>query len=119
MNKQLPEDNNSVFISGNPQTGQLWDLRSKSRDRAGSVLVVILAATVLFVGLFYVWSRMRLVQIGYEITELEIINNDLKKRKRELKLELASLEAPANLEKKAREQAGLIFPPISKVIHVP
>jgi cell division protein FtsL len=92
---------------------------SGSTSRGGTFLVATLAAIVLFTGLFYVWSRMRLVQIGYEITELERINNDLKKRKRELKLELASIEAPANLEKRAREEAGLIFPPISRVVHVP
>lgn len=72
----------------------------------------------LFVGFFYVWNRMKIVQVGYEIAELEKKNKELKNRKRELLLEMASLESPGELEKKASRQ-GLRFPSIGKVIHVP
>ena len=87
--------------------------------RAGASMVAGVAAAVLFVGLFYVWSRMQVVQIGYDIASLEKTNKELKKRKRELMLELASLESPEVLERKARDKAGLVFPSIDKVVHVP
>jgi cell division protein FtsL len=87
--------------------------------RAGVIAASILALWLLVAGLFYVWTRMQLVQIGYEIAELEKQNNDLRKRKRELMLEIASLESPEELEGQARIKAGLVFPDMGKVFHVP
>ncbi len=63
--------------------------------------------------------RMQLVQIGYEITDMEKRNNVLKNRQRELMVEITSLQNPAELEKQAREKAGLISPEVGKVVHVP
>ena len=59
-----------------------------------------------------------MVEIGYEISSLENRNRDLKKRVNELMLEIASLESPGDLEKKA-SRMGLVFPPVGKVVHVP
>lgn len=81
-------------------------------------MVVVVSAAILFVGLFYVWTRMQLVQVGYEIAGLENKNNDLKNRKRELLLEIASLQSPRELEGKAAKY-GLVFPARGKVVHVP
>jgi cell division protein FtsL len=86
--------------------------------RASPVMVVVVSAAILFVGLFYVWTRMQLVQIGYEIANLENKNNELKNRKRELLLEIASLQSPRELESKAVKY-GLVFPAMNKVVHVP
>ena len=85
---------------------------------AGPFLVVALSGIILLVGFFYVWTRMQLVQIGYEISSLENENNDLKKRKRELLLEIASLQSPPELERKAGK-IGLVFPAMEKVVNVP
>ncbi|MGO9568417.1 MAG: septum formation initiator family protein [Desulfomonilaceae bacterium] len=85
---------------------------------AGPFLVVALSGAILLVGFFYVWTRMQLVQIGYEISSLENENGDLKKRKRELLLEVASLQSPQELEKKAGK-IGLVLPAMGKVVHVP
>jgi cell division protein FtsL len=86
--------------------------------RMGPFIGVVLSAAVLFVGLFYVWTRMQMVQIGYEISRTESKNRELQKRMRELTLEIASLQSPAELEKKA-SKIGLTLPPMDKVIHVP
>lgn len=86
--------------------------------RAAPFMVAVISASLLFVGLFYVWTRMQIVQIGYEISELESKNKDLANRKRELMLEIASLQSPQELEKKARKQ-GLVIPHIDRVVHVP
>ena len=85
----------------------------------GALTAIALVASLLFVGLFYVWTRMQLVQIGYRIAELEKKNNALKNRKRELLLEIASVQSPGELERQARTKAGLVFPGIGKVVHVP
>ncbi len=61
---------------------------------------------------------MQLVQMGYELSSLENENNNLKKRKTELLLEIASLQSPQELEKKAGKM-GLALPAMGKVVHVP
>jgi len=86
--------------------------------RAVPLTVVILSVTILFVGLFYVRTRMQIVQIGYEISELETKNKDIKNRMRELQLEIASLQSPGELERKARK-LGLVSPAMQRVVHVP
>jgi cell division protein FtsL len=96
--------------------------RSRAGDndgRRGPITAVILVASLLFLGLFYVWTRMKVVQIGYEIADLEKENNALKNRKREMLLEITSLQSPGELEKQARNKVGLAFPPLGKVVHVP
>lgn len=104
-----------------------WTLRYGLRnyfrvsERLRSVIAFLCVSAVmvvLLIGFFYVWNRMKIVQVGYEIATLENRNKELKNRKRELLLEIASLESPGELEKKAAKQ-GLRFPAIGKVIHVP
>jgi cell division protein FtsL len=84
----------------------------------GPIMALVLSAAVLCVGLYYVWTRMQMVQTGYEISTLERKNRELKKRTRELLLEIASLQSPGELEKKA-SKIGLALPEMGKVIHVP
>jgi cell division protein FtsL len=86
--------------------------------RSGAFLGVGLSIGLVLVGLFYVWTRMQLVQIGYAISTLEEKNRDLKKRSNELRLEISSLQSPGELEKKAIKE-GLVVPFMVKVVHVP
>ncbi len=92
--------------------------RCRGLLRAAPFMAVVLSAAVLCVGLFYVWTRMQIVQLGYEISTLEVKNRELKDRKKELMVEMASLQSPKELEKKARK-LGLVFPAMEKVVHVP
>lgn len=94
-------------------------LGTPDMGRAGALIAVALVASLLFVGLFYVRTRMQIVQVGYEIASLEKKNRALKQRKRELLLEIASLQSPSELERQARRKANLIVPPMKKVVHVP
>ncbi len=87
--------------------------------RAGAIIVVMLVVWLLSIGLFYVWTRMQVVQVGYRIFELEKKNKALQERKRELTVEIASLESPGELESQAIRRAGLVAPSMGKVIHVP
>lgn len=92
--------------------------RCRGLLQAAPFMALVLSAAVLCVGLFYVWARMQIVQLGYEISTLESKNREWKDRKKELMVEMASLQSPKELEKKARK-LGLIFPAMEKVVHVP
>lgn len=89
-----------------------------SAGGAGLFIAALVFTAVMVVGLFYVRTRMSLVEIGYEVSNLETRNRDLNKRYTELNIEIAFLESPADLEKKA-SKIGLVFPSAEKVIHVP
>jgi cell division protein FtsL len=89
-----------------------------SAGGAGLFIAALIFTAVMVVGLFYVRTRMSLVEIGYEVSNLETRNRDLNKRCTELNIEIAFLESPADLEKKA-SKIGLVFPSAEKVIHVP
>lgn len=86
---------------------------------AGAITAAMLVVWLLSIGLFYVWTRMQVVEIGYEIADLEKKNSSLQERKRELSVEIASLESPGELESQARRKAGLVVPSMGKVVHVP
>lgn len=81
-------------------------------------VVAVAICILLLIGLFNVWNRMALVQLGYEISTLEAKNKELKGHLRELSLELASLESPVEIEKRATRQ-GLRMPSVGRIIHVP
>ena len=119
------------MVSGNPALGlrrslavamkRLIPLEDKSGSglsRAGMILASVLVVWLLCMGLFYVWTRMQLVELGYEIAALEKKNEELEKRQRELSVEIASLQSPSELEKQARKRAGLTFPAVGRVVHV-
>ncbi|MGC8657827.1 MAG: septum formation initiator family protein [Desulfomonilaceae bacterium] len=80
--------------------------------------LTVLLLILLLVGFFNVWTRMGLVQLGYKISKLETKNKELKSRVRELSLELASLESPAEIEKRATKQ-GLKMPLVGRIVNVP
>jgi cell division protein FtsB len=95
-------------------------MRGGARMRSrGTLFTAVIMAALMTLGLFYVWTRMKVIQIGYDIADLEKKNAVLKNRKRELSVEMTSLQSPSELEKRARRDAGLIFPPMGKVVHVP
>jgi cell division protein FtsL len=102
-----------------PSRSSAFSRRNGEIRRVGVFAAMLAAVAMLFVGLFYVWTRMQLVQIGYEISAMESKSRELKKRKQELLLEIASLQSPEELAAKAKKTAGLVFPPMGKVVHVP
>ncbi|MBM4327722.1 MAG: septum formation initiator family protein [Deltaproteobacteria bacterium] len=107
------------LISAMKKLIPLEDRSGRGFNRASAILASALVLWLLCMGLFYVWTRMQLVELGYEIAALEKKNEELKKRQRELSVEMASLQSPSELEKQARKRAGLVFPAVGRVVHVP
>ncbi|MCL5123261.1 MAG: hypothetical protein M1511_01945 [Deltaproteobacteria bacterium] len=108
--------------SGGPKTKQkeVSDEETRSSRLSGMLpcCIVVILLILLLVGFFNVWTRMGLVQLGYKMSKLETKNKELKGRVRELSLELASLESPAEIEKRATKQ-GLRMPLVGRIINVP
>jgi cell division protein FtsL len=99
----------------------------EARSKGGVSLSVILleifpavlaVALLAVVGMVHVTSRVLVVSVGYELSRLDSKATELSRENDQLKLELATLKAPARLEQAARQRLGLVSPPTSAVIHL-
>ncbi len=82
----------------------------------GRWAIWILIITVL--ALFYVWSRVQVVQLGYEISKMQADESDLAKQASSLEVELAKLKSPARLEEIAKKELGLQHPTAAQTVLV-
>ena len=69
--------------------------------------------------LFYTWSRVQCVQIGYEITKQSSVNRKRVTLQNNLKIELARLRSPERIENIASGQLGLTMPKSNQTIVMP
>ena len=70
------------------------------------------------VSVFHVWSRFKLVDLNLQISEISRQLNEAGQEQKRLKLEAASLKAPARIEAIARNELGMALPTDQQIIHV-
>lgn len=70
------------------------------------------------ISLFFVWSRIQVVHLEYDISSLEGQLRNLGQQNQQLRLEAASLGNPTRIERIARERLGLQMPEADQVILV-
>ena len=75
------------------------------------VLIIIMLIIFMGSGISYVWSSFEGTQIGYDLSRLQQKELRLKDLNRKLKLELATLKSPQNLEDAIR---GMGFRAVSQ-----
>ncbi len=72
--------------------------------------LLVLGTVIMLFSLFYIWSRVQVVQIGYDIGELQRQQKDLKVENQKLKMEISVLKSPERIEKLAIEKLNMIWP---------
>lgn len=75
-------------------------------------------ALLLAVSLFFVWSRVQVTSLDYEISKMEGALRDLRQETSNLRLEAASLRSPERIERVARKELHLRLPSSEQVITV-
>ena len=75
-------------------------------------------ALMVAVALFFVWSRLQVVNLEYGISSLEGRLRNLQQESRQLQLEVASLRNPVRIEQVARTRLGLRLPAPEQVVTV-
>ncbi|AMV73117.1 hypothetical protein JCM30471_15280 [Desulfuromonas carbonis] len=80
--------------------------------------VLLFMALLLAVSLFYVWSRLQVTNLEYDISSLEGRLRNLQQESRGLQVEVASLSSPQRIEQVARQRLGLHLPTPQQVITV-
>lgn len=102
--------------------------RGTARKRAGArhnprdirfVSTAMLAAIALMAVLFlYIWCRITVVGMGYEISRANTERNALVEQNRRLKIEFMRLKAPERIERIATTELGLRHPSEGQIIRV-
>ena len=80
------------------------------------LMICMIVFTV--VSVFHVWSRFMLVDLNLEISEISRQLDNAGQEQKRLRLEAASLKAPARIEAIAKNELGMALPTEQQVIHV-
>lgn len=89
-----------------------------SLRRPNLIPVLGFIALLLMVSLFFVWSRVQVTSLEYEMSQLEGKLRDLRQDATNLTLEAASLSSPERIERVARKELSLRLPSSEQVITV-
>jgi len=92
----------------NNRTGiRVKNERRKGRRLRPTQRQIVLIITMLFIfmgsGISYVWSSFEGTQLGYDLSRLKQVESRLMELHQKLKVELATLKSPQNLEYAARD----------------
>lgn len=94
-------------------------LNSAKSDLTPVVAAVLLVVPVVGAALFYVWTHVATVRLGYELSAAAKVHRALVEENRGLRIEVASLKSPERLERLAKTKYQLTSPNAGQIIYVP
>ena len=74
---------------------------------------------LLISGFGYVWCRVQVVELGYQLSDIHGLHTRLLNDNKKLRLELARLKAPERVERIAIQQLGLRHPSKDQIVVLP
>ena len=102
--------------SGTLKRQQVKSRVKRSYKTAFSLFLVI---AIFICGLiFFVWSRLQITHLGYQISQANSTQQKLLKLNKQMKVEVASLKSLSRIESIAKNQLGLINPEPHQVIFI-
>lgn len=97
--------------------------RPSRADRAGArrrfALGAFLALALVGAILIHVWLRLQVVQMGYVLSTASKLQSRLEQENRELKIDLAKMTSPENLQALAKRRLGMTPPDKGQIIVLP
>ena len=99
----------------------LWtgeDSKVRPKGIKLNLLILFTLLILFFIGgsLFYVWSRIQVIRLGYEISNAMKEERALTEANKKLRLEIATLKSYARIEKLALEELRMAKPRPEQVI---
>jgi cell division protein FtsL len=76
----------------------------------------LLALAVMLLLLLYVWERVEVVRVGYQIERLKNQKVALQRERDELQVKASRLTSPERIARVAREQLGMTLPQHGQVV---
>ncbi|MBF0107484.1 MAG: cell division protein FtsL [Deltaproteobacteria bacterium] len=92
---------------------KLFSFKSKLLIR-----LLLLGAFIVALSLFYIWSRIQIVQIGYELNDYTAEQQVLLNENKKLKMELSLMSSPQRIEKFAIEKLQMKAPGKDRIIEI-
>jgi len=91
---------------------------AKTISRSANRILFLLILLLFLIGgsLFYVWSRIQVIQLGYEISNALKEERALAESNKRLRLEIATLKSYSRIEKFAVEELRMTKPKPDQVI---
>ncbi len=119
-----PESLSKMMGSRNAANGvRMGNARSKTAKfhvtRRQVIITLLMLICFMGTGIGYVWSNFERTQIGYDLSQLSKEEMRLREINQKLKLELATLKSPRNLEQLAILKFGLRPPTPEQIILLP
>jgi len=84
--------------------------RRKKKSQRNSLPLFILITLFICSLIFFVWSRLQITYLGYQISQANNKQEQLLNLNKKLKLEVASLKSLSRIENIAKNQLGLVNP---------
>ena len=119
-----PDSLSKMMNSRNAASGvRMANEKSKTSKfhvtRRQVVITLMMLICFMGTGIGYVWSNFERTQIGYDLSQLKKEEMRLEEINQKLKLELATLKSPQNLERLAIQKLGLGSPKPEQIILLP
>lgn len=80
--------------------------------------IVLLLTAAAIVAIAFVWTRVKVIQLGYEVTRLHRDVAQLTEQRLQREAELGRLTSPDRLERVARERLGMRLPQGNEIVFV-
>jgi len=84
--------------------------KASSFRRGRFTYIVFFVFLAFLCSLFYIWSRIQIVNVGYEINRENILREELVEQNKKLTLEVATLKSPVRLEALAKNNYQMDLP---------
>ncbi len=119
-----PDSLSKMVNSRNAESGvRMANARSKAVKihitRKQVLITFMMLICLMGTGIGYVWSNFERTQIGYSLSQLQKEEMRQKEINQKLKLELATLKSPQNLERLAIRKLGLGPPKPEQIVLLP
>jgi len=119
-----PDSLSKMMNSRNATSGvRMTNAKAKTSSfqitRRQVVITLMMLVCFMGTGIGYVWSNFERTQIGYDLSQLQKEEMRLSEINQKLKLELATLKSPQNLEHLAIQKLGLRPPKPEQIILLP
>lgn len=99
-----------------PIKGIIIPGKAKARGKTSGLLVLCIIAALIAVSLFYVWSRVMVINLGYDLSESMDKRWKMIGDNKKLHIEIALLKSPARIERIAEEELGMEKPLPGQII---
>ncbi|MBI4042370.1 MAG: cell division protein FtsL [Deltaproteobacteria bacterium] len=105
-------------ILENPRVAEFHSRKKKSVSTQITLVSLLLIGVMTGSMLFYVWSRVKVVELNYAIVELTQLEQELLEQNRQFRLQLAAMTSPTRLDMMATNKFNMNWPTNEQIVRL-